>query len=93
MWVYLLNNKSVARTIRNFFAMVHRQFNRHVKIVRSDNGTEFTYLNDYFVEKGVIHQTSCVGTPQENGRVERKHRHILNVARALRFQANLPIEF
>lgn len=62
-------------------------------MIRSDNGTEFTCLQTQFHERGIVFQTSCIGTPQQNGRVERKHRHILNVARALRFQGNLPISF
>lgn len=50
-------------------------------------------LSSYFREKGIVHQTLCVGTPQQNGRVERKHMHILNVVHALLFQASLPIKF
>lgn len=34
-----------------------------------------------------------MGTPQQNGRVERKHKHLLNIGRALMFQANLPVSF
>lgn len=44
----------------------------------------------FFAKKGIIHQTSCVDTTQENGRAEHKHRHLLNVACALRFQTRLP---
>jgi hypothetical protein len=94
VWIFLLvDKKQVSKTLTNFFAMVERQYNKRVKMVRSDNGTEFICMKNYFLEHGIIFQTSCTGTPQQNGRVERKHRHILNVARALRFQGNLPIEF
>ena len=40
-----------------------------------------------------MQQFTCAHTPQQNGTVERKHQHLLNVARSLRFQANLPISF
>ncbi|CAH9119111.1 unnamed protein product [Cuscuta epithymum] len=94
VWVYLLVDKTeVFSMFMNFCAMVDRQFSQRIKMVRSDNGTEFNCLKDFFRTSGIIFQTSCVATPQQNGRVERKHRHILNVARALRFQAHLPIHF
>ena len=79
--------------LKRFLAMVERQFDQQVKILRSDNGTEFICLKSYFLDQGIIFQTSCTGTPQQNGRVERKHQHIMNVARALRFQGSLPIKF
>ena len=43
--------------------------------------------------KGIHHQRSCTQTPQQNGVVERKHKHLLETARALLFQSNLPISF
>ncbi|KAM1650348.1 hypothetical protein ACFXTN_003066 [Malus domestica] len=69
--------------------MVETQFNAKVKIVRSDNGPEFK-LASFYASKGIIHQSSCVNTPQQNGVGECKHRHLLNMARALLFQAYLP---
>nr|GMC82663.1 Retrovirus-related Pol polyprotein from transposon TNT 1-94 [Ipomoea batatas] len=94
IWVYLLIDKTeVLKMFLSFVAMIDRQFSQSIKVVQSDNGTEFKCLRDFFSATGILFQTSCVGTPQQNGRVERKHKHILNVARALRFQANLPIYF
>ncbi|XP_019235589.1 PREDICTED: uncharacterized protein LOC109215923 [Nicotiana attenuata] len=71
------------------------QFEATVKIVRSDNGTEFfnSQCNTLFDSLGIIHQSSCPYTPQQNGMVERKHRHILEVARALKFQSSIPKRF
>ena len=45
------------------------------------------------LEKGIIHESSCVDTPAQNGVAERKNRHLLEVARALMFQMNVPKPF
>lgn len=63
--------------------------------MRSNNGGEFNSneLKEFYFAHGIEFQTSWAHTPQQNGLVECKHRHILEVAHALRFQANLPIRF
>ncbi|KAK9053678.1 hypothetical protein SSX86_024752 [Deinandra increscens subsp. villosa] len=66
-----------------------------VKRVRCDNGGEFTSksMTDFYAKQGILLETTCPHTPQQNGVVERKHRHLLEMARALRFEANLPKRF
>ena len=57
----------------------------------SNNGLKFD-MKDFYNSKEILHETRYVDTPQQNEVVERKHEHLLNVAHALRFQANLPIK-
>lgn len=43
-----------------------------------------------FRSQRIIRESSWVNTPQHNDIVEIKNRHILSIARAVRFQANIP---
>ena len=71
VWVYLLAHKrEVSTMLHNFSALLERQFHKQVKIFISDNETEFTCMKRYFLDRGIIFQTSCIGIPQQNGRVE-----------------------
>ena len=72
--------------------MITTQFNAKIKVFRFDNAPELAFT-DFFNAKGVLHQLSCVERPQQNSVVERKHQHLLNVARALYFQSRVPIQF
>ncbi|GKE01523.1 retrovirus-related pol polyprotein from transposon TNT 1-94, partial [Tanacetum coccineum] len=73
--------------------LVHIPQYKHLDV--SDNGTEIVNVacSSLFMSKGILHQKSMVYTPQQNGVVERKHRHLLDTARAIRLHANLPIKF
>ncbi|XP_022871982.1 uncharacterized protein LOC111391071 [Olea europaea var. sylvestris] len=95
-WIYLIKTKAEVYTrLTSFIAMIDKQFGKAIKQIHSDNRTEFTNHNFqlFCQQNGILTQFSCVATPQQNGVVERKHRHILEAARALRFQANLLIKF
>ncbi|KAJ0860142.1 putative RNA-directed DNA polymerase [Helianthus annuus] len=96
VWVFLLRHKSEASLcLIGFHKLVKTQFDKIIKRIRSDNGGEFTSnkMLDFYAKEGIILETTCPHTPQQNGVVERKHRHLLETARALKFEANLPTRF
>ncbi|GJV76024.1 hypothetical protein Tco_1507608 [Tanacetum coccineum] len=80
--------------LKSFINYVSTQFYKKVKIVRSNNALEFVkgecgaYLSKLWIEQ----QTSCADRPQQNGRVERKHKYILDKAKALRLHYHIPFE-
>jgi hypothetical protein len=91
-WVYMLKHKNeVLRCFQDFHKLVANQFNAKVRIIHNDNETE--YLNNEFMsyisDQGMIHQTTCPGTPPQNGVAERKNIHLLEVAKSLMLQMNV----
>lgn len=89
----MMKQKSDALIIvPRFFQLVETQFGKVIKCFRSDNAPELAFV-EFFHSKGVIHQFSCVGRPEQNSFVERKHQHLLNVACSLYFQSRVPIQF
>ena len=75
--------------------MIETQFGKTIKCLHSDNGK--AYVNQQFSnfakEHGIIHELTCVDTPQQNGVAERKNRHLLEVIRALLFQIPVPSSY
>ena len=91
-WLYLVKNKSeVAERFLTFHSMIKPQFSATLQVFRSDNGGEFVnkYLQGYFKENGIPHETTCVDTPQQNGVAERKNGQILEFTRASLIGANM----
>ncbi|GMI66032.1 hypothetical protein HRI_000272500 [Hibiscus trionum] len=93
-WLFLLKNKSdVAATFDSFLAIVHNQFHSNVVAFQTDGGGEFRFLESLAVKKGIALRKTCPHTSQQNGVVERKHRHVVEMALALLAQASVPLRF
>ena len=50
-----------------FFNMVKTQFGKQVKVVQSDNGTEFLsgVMTEYYGENGILYRISNVDSPNK----------------------------
>ncbi|WZY94100.1 hypothetical protein YC2023_066429 [Brassica napus] len=95
-WITMIPSKDrVLEAFMNFQAYVTNQYNATVKILRSDNGGEYTSnaFKSHLAKHGIVQQTSCPYTPQQNGVAERKNRHLMEVARSIMFHMNVPKRF
>lgn len=59
---------------KEFNKMVEHQFLTKISILHNDNGTEYfsEHLGNFFREKGIHHQSTCINNPQQNGIAKRK---------------------
>ena len=93
-WLFLLKKKfEVTICIKNLCVLIEQQFGKTVKGLRTDNAKDFLNkeLNEFLASKGIVHETSCPYTPQQNGLAERKIGDIVDKARTLLIQARVPL--
>ena len=66
-----------------------------IKVLRSDNAKEYfsSALSSFLSSQGVLHQSTCPHTPQQNGITERKNRHLVETAGTLLLNANIPVHY
>jgi transposase InsO family protein len=95
-WLYPLKFKSdFFATFIRFQKFVENQHSARIKNFQSDGGTEFTCnrFQDHLSTSGIHHQLSCPHTPAQNGRAERKHRHVTETGLALLFHSHTSPRF
>ena len=72
--------------------MVQSQFGIKIKNFTIDNAKDYfnQILSPYFQSQDILHESSCVNTPQQNGIAKRKNEHLLSTTQVLLFQGNVP---
>ncbi|GJR56040.1 putative ribonuclease H-like domain-containing protein [Tanacetum coccineum] len=95
-WVFFLAKKDETSDIlKTFIRQIENQLNQKVKIIRSDNGTEFKnrVMLEFCGEKGIKQEFSNARTPQQNGVAERMNRTLIEAARTMLADSHLPTTF
>ncbi|GJY10452.1 putative ribonuclease H-like domain-containing protein [Tanacetum coccineum] len=81
--------------LKNFIKEIENLVDKKVKIIRSDNGTEFKnrVMDDFCKEKGIKREYSVAKTPQQNDVAERRNRTLIEDARTILADSKLPTTF
>nr|GEY71088.1 hypothetical protein [Tanacetum cinerariifolium] len=95
-WVFFLATKDeISPILKTFITGLENQLSLRVKVIRSDNGTEFknSDLTKFCGLKGIKREFIIPRTSQQNGIAERKNMTLIEAARTILADLLLPIPF
>ena len=95
-WVYVIKKKSdVFNTFLSWKAVVEKQYDTKIKILRTDNGGEYSSseFKNYLRKEGIVHQKTVPKNPQQNGVAERYNRTIVETVRSMLSDSGLSKPF
>jgi hypothetical protein len=93
-WIYFLKNKDgVLAKFQEFKARVENLTGRNIKVLRLDNGGEYTSkdFNNFCIEAGIKREYTVPYNPQQNGVAERKNKTIIEATKAMIHDQSLPM--
>lgn len=90
---FLKTKGEVLMRFKEFKALVENQIGRKIKVLRSDNGGEYTSGDfvDFCVDEGIQREFTVPYTPQQNRVAERKKGAIVGAAMAMLHDQGLPL--
>jgi len=94
--VAFLKEKSEAfEKFKVFKALTENQTGKRLKAVRSDRGGELCSkeFKEFCDEQGIKREYTILGTPQQNGVVERHNRSVQQMARSMMNERNISQTF
>ena len=95
-WVdFMVHKSETPEILKNLITLLENLYNLKVRRIRSDNGTEFKnrVMDEFCTAKGILHEYSSRYTPQQNGVAERKNRTLIETARTMLVESQLPVRF
>ena len=96
VWIYPLKHKDeVFDRFLQWKAQVEKSSGRKLKVLRTDNGGEYTSakFEDYLKAEGVRHERTVPKTPEQNGVAERMNRTLVETIRSMLIDSKLPHKF
>jgi transposase InsO family protein len=78
---------------QEFKAQVEKLIGRKIKVLRSDNGGEYTSkdFNKFCIEAGIKREYTIPYNPQQKGALERKNKTIIKATKEMIHDQSLPI--